>query len=235
MGSTVDARGGEASPQGPSTVHQGKPLMRGWFHIFAALGSVAATVGLLLRTLDDPLRLLSLLVFGLSTIELYTVSAIYHVGWWKGRRRTVLRALDHANIFVLIAGTYTPICVNVLSGWLRIALLALIWLLALVGVAGAVFTLRLPRWLSTGLYIVMGWVALIPAPVLIRLLPWEAIGLLVGGGVLYTVGALFYALKRPNPFPRVFGYHEIFHLFVIAGGTAFVVMIWGWVVPFPRS
>lgn len=209
--------------------------MRGWFHIFAALGSVAATVGLLLRTLDDPLRLLSLLVFGLSTIELYTVSAIYHVGWWKGRRRTVLRALDHANIFVLIAGTYTPICVNVLSGWLRIALLALIWLLALVGVAGAVFTLRLPRWLSTGLYIVMGWVALIPAPVLIRLLPWEAIGLLVGGGVLYTVGALFYALKRPNPFPRVFGYHEIFHLFVIAGGTAFVVMIWGWVVPFPRS
>lgn len=235
MGSTVDARGGEASPQGPSTVHQGKPLMRGWFHIFAALGSVAATVGLLLRTLDDPLRLLSLLVFGLSTIELYTVSAIYHVGWWKGRRRTVLRALDHANIFVLIAGTYTPICVNVLSGWLRIALLALIWLLALVGVAGAVFTLRLPRWLSTGLYIVMGWVALISAPVLIRLLPWEAIGLLVGGGVLYTIGALFYALKRPNPFPRVFGYHEIFHLFVIAGGTAFVVMIWGWVVPFPRS
>lgn len=235
MGSTVDARGGGASPQGPSTVHQGKPLMRGWFHIFAALGSVAATVGLLLRTLDDPLRLLSLLVFGLSTIELYTVSAIYHVGWWKGRRRTVLRALDHANIFVLIAGTYTPICVNVLSGWLRIALLALIWLLALVGVAGAVFTLRLPRWLSTGLYIVMGWVALISAPVLIRLLPWEAIGLLVGGGVLYTVGALFYALKRPNPFPRVFGYHEIFHLFVIAGGTAFVVMIWGWVVPFPRS
>ncbi|MCL4369351.1 MAG: hemolysin III family protein [Chloroflexi bacterium] len=216
-------------------MHQGKPLMRGWFHIFAALGSVAATVGLLLRTLDDPLRLLSLLVFGLSTIELYTVSAIYHVGWWKGRRRTVLRALDHANIFVLIAGTYTPICVNVLSGWLRIALLALIWLLALVGVAGAVFTLRLPRWVSTGLYIVMGWVALIPAPVLIRLLPWEAIGLLVGGGVLYTVGALFYALKRPNPFPRVFGYHEIFHLFVIAGGTAFVVMIWGWVVPFPRS
>ncbi len=209
--------------------------MRGWFHIFAALGSVAATVGLLLRTLDDPLRLLSLLVFGLSTIELYTVSAIYHVGWWKGKRRTVLRALDHANIFVLIAGTYTPICVNVLSGWLRIALLALIWLLALVGVAGAVFTLRLPRWVSTGLYIVMGWVALISAPVLIRLLPWEAIGLLVGGGVLYTVGALFYALKRPNPFPRVFGYHEIFHLFVIAGGTAFVVMIWGWVVPFPRS
>ena len=209
--------------------------MRGWFHIFAALGSIAATVGLLLRTLDDPLRLLSLLVFGLSTIELYTVSAIYHVGWWKGRRRTVLRALDHANIFVLIAGTYTPICVNVLSGWLRIALLALIWLLALVGVAGAVFTLRLPRWVSTGLYIVMGWVALISAPVLIRLLPWEAIGLLVGGGVLYTIGALFYALKRPNPFPRVFGYHEIFHLFVIAGGTAFVVMIWGWVVPFPRS
>ncbi len=219
----------------PSTAYQGKPLLRGWFHLFAAVGSVAVTIGLLLRSQDDFIRLLSLLVFGLSMIELYTVSAIYHVGWWKGRRRTVLRALDHANIFVLIAGTYTPICVNVLSGWLRVAMLVLIWALGLVGVGGAVFTLRLPRWASTVLYIVMGWVAVVSAPVLVRLLPWEALGLLVGGGVLYTVGALFYALKRPNPFPRVFGYHEIFHLFVIAGSTAFVVMIWTWVVPFPRS
>ncbi len=234
MESTFEPRGDGNSPT-PVLKNQGKPLLRGWFHAFAAVGSVAATAGLLLRSVDDPIRLLSLLVFGLSTIELYTVSAIYHVGWWKGRRRTVLRALDHANIFVLIAGTYTPICVNVLSGWVRVALLAVIWTLALVGVVGAVFTLRLPRWVSTALYIIMGWVALISAPVLIQLLPWEAIGLLVGGGVLYTVGALFYALKRPNPFPRVFGYHEIFHLFVIAGGSAFVFMIWVWVVPFPRS
>lgn len=215
--------------------HQAKPLLRGWFHVAAALGAAAATALLLLQTYGDLARFFSMLVFGLSMIELYTVSAIYHVGWWKGRRRAVLRGFDHANIFILIAGTYTPVCVNVLSGWLRVTILALIWILAVAGVAGTVFTLRFPRWLSTGLYVGMGWVALIPAPVLIRLLPLEAIGLLVGGGVLYTVGAVIYALKRPNPFPRVFGYHEIFHLFVIAGGAAFLIMIWGWVVPFPRA
>jgi hemolysin III len=213
----------------------GKPLLRGWFHAVAALGAVAATVGLLLRTQDDPIRLLSMLVFGLSMIELYALSAVYHIGSWQGRRRTVLRALDHANIFVLIAGTYTPICVNVLSGWLRTGVLALIWSLALAGVIGAVFTLRLPRWLSTGLYIVMGWVSVAAAPEIARILPWEALGLLVGGGVLYSVGALIYALRRPDPFPRVFGYHEIFHLFVIAGSAAFLFAIWVWVVPFPRS
>ncbi len=122
MGST--GRSFRAEVPAPATPqHQAEPLLRGWFHAIAAVGSVSSTIGLLLQTLDDPIRLVSLLVFGLSMIELYTVSAIYHVGWWKGRRRTVLRALDHANIFVLIAGTYTPICVNVLSGWLRVAML----------------------------------------------------------------------------------------------------------------
>jgi hemolysin III len=225
----------EPTARGRSAEGMAKPLLRGWFHAAAAVASVVVTIAMLLRTRDDLISFVSMLVFGASMIELYTVSAIYHLGWWSGRRRTVLRALDHANIFVLIAGTYTPICVNVLSGWLRIAILVLVWSLAAVGVAGAVFTLRLPRWVSTGLYVVMGWVALIPAPVLISVLPWEAMALLVGGGVLYTIGAVTYALKWPNPFPRVFGYHEIFHIFVIAGGASFVVTIWGWIVSFPRT
>ncbi|HZK67463.1 MAG TPA: hemolysin III family protein [Chloroflexota bacterium] len=211
-----------------------KPLLRGWFHAGAAVLSVGATVGLLLRTRNDLVRLLSLLAFGLSMVELYTVSAIYHIGHWQGRTRTVLRSLDHANIFVLIAGTYTPICVNVLTGWLRTTMLAIVWSLAAIGAAGSVFTLRFPRWLSSGLYIAMGWVSLISAPALARLLPRRALGLLLGGGVLYTVGAVTYATRKPNPFPRVFGYHEIFHLFVIAGGASFLVAVWRWVVPFPR-
>lgn len=226
-----ETTGNPLSASGPS---REKPLLRGWFHAFAAAAAAAVSVVMLLGTLDDPIRFISLLVFGLSMVELYTVSAIYHIGWWGGRRRKVLRAIDHANIFVLIAGTYTPICVNVLSGWIRVGVLVLIWVLALAGVASAVFTLKLPRWGSTALYIVMGWVALLPSPVLVAALPLMAIGLLVGGGVLYTVGAVAYALRRPNPFPRVFGYHEVFHLFVIAGGAAFVAMIWIWVVPFPR-
>jgi hemolysin III len=225
-----------AATGGPVAVGQlHRPLLRGWFHAVAALGAVAATVGLLLQTRHDPIRLLSMLVFALSMVELYTLSAVYHIGSWRGRRRTVLRALDHANIFVLIAGTYTPICVNVLSGWFRTGVLALIWTLALAGVIGAVFTLRLPRWLSTGLYIVMGWVSVAAAPEIARLLPWEALALLIGGGVLYSIGALIYALKKPDPFPRILGYHEIFHLFVIAGSAVFLFVIWVWVVPFPRS
>ncbi|MDQ5852543.1 MAG: hemolysin III family protein [Chloroflexota bacterium] len=211
-----------------------KPRLRGWFHAGAAVAAIVTTSALLLQAQDDTLRFFSLLVFGLSMIELYVVSAIYHIGSWQGRRYQVLRAIDHANIFVLIAGTYTPICVNVLSGWLRITVLVAIWSLVVAGVICAVLTLRLPRWISTALYIAMGWIALGTMPWLISLLPWQAIALLVAGGVLYTIGAVVYALRRPNPLPHIFGFHEIFHLFTIAGGAAFVIVIWVWVVPFPR-
>lgn len=211
-----------------------KPLLRGWSHALAAVGAAIVTVLLLSATYHDPPRFGSLLIFGLTMIALYAMSAIYHIGSWQGRRYHVLRAVDHANIFLVIAGTYTPICVNVLTGNLRIAVLALIWTLGLGGAIGTVLMLRLPRWVSTLLYLSLGWVSLITLPQLIRLLPWQAIALLVGGGVLYTIGALVYAFRRPNPLPHIFGFHEIFHLFVIAGSAAFVIMIWIWVVPFPR-
>lgn len=211
-----------------------KPILRGWSHAFAALASVVVTAVLLFQTRHDGLLFGSLLVFGLSMTVLYSVSAIYHIGSWQGRRHSILRALDHANIFMLIAGTYTPICVNVLSGWLRTSVLVLIWTLALAGILGTVLTLRLPRWISTSLYIGLGWVSLITLPELFQQLPWQAVALLVTGGLLYTIGAVIYAFRRPNPLPRVFGFHEIFHLFVIAGSAAFVIMIWIWVVPFER-
>lgn len=211
-----------------------KPLLRGRLHAGAAVAAVVLTVLLVLRSPNDLVRLVSLLVFGLSMVELYTVSAVYHIGTWAERWRRVLRALDHANIFVLIAGTYTPICVNVLSGELRLIVLGLIWGLAIVGIATTVLAFRMPRWAYTSLYVAMGWVAVIPFPSLTRLLPWSALALLVGGGVLYTVGAVVYARKRPDPFPRVFGFHEVFHSFVIAGSAAFAAVIWIWVVPFPR-
>jgi hemolysin III len=212
-----------------------RPLLRGWLHAGAAAGAIVVTIPLLVQTRHDLLRCVSLLVFGLSMVELYTVSAIYHVGMWQGRRRRVLRALDHASIFVLIAGTYTPISVNVLTGPLRLAVLGVIWALAIVGVMTAVSALRLPRWGYTGLYVAMGWVALVPLPRLTQLLPWQPLALLVAGGVLYTAGAVIYWLRRPDPLPRIFGFHEVFHLFVIAGSVAFVTVIWIWVVPYPRA
>lgn len=212
-----------------------KPLLRGWSHAIAVVAAVAATVALSWASRDDLPRLLSLLAYGLSLSALFATSALYHIGTWPGRWRTTLRAIDHANIFFVIAGTYTPICVNVLSGPLRVFMLATIWIVAAAGSIASVGTLRLPRWLSVGLYVGAGWLALIPAPSLVRLLPSGAIALLLGGGLLYTVGAVVYARRRPDPFPRTFGYHEVFHLCVIGGSAAFLTVIWIWVLPFPRS
>jgi hemolysin III len=223
---------GESRPRAHSL--EQKPLLRGWSHALAALAAVVITIVLLVQTRADIVRFLSVLVFGFSMIALYLGSAVYHIGRWQGRRATLLQAIDHANIFLLIAGTYTPICVNVMTGWLRVLVLTLIWLVGLSGALVSVLTLRLPRWILTGLYLGMGWIALIALPQLAQRLPWEAIALLLSGGLLYSIGAVVYALKRPNPLPRVFGFHEIFHLFTIAGGAAFVAMIWIWVVPFPR-
>jgi hemolysin III len=212
----------------------GKPLLRGWFHPAAGVASLVATIVLMVKTSDDIPRLVSLLVFGISMILLFTVSSVYHIGNWSPRVRPVLRAFDHSNIYVLIAGTYTPICVNILSGGMRIFVLTLIWCAAIAGISTSWISTRLPRWISTAIYIGMGWVVLIPLPTLFRRLPEGALIGLFLGGFSYTLGAVVYALKKPDPFPRVFGFHEIFHIFVVVGSVAFAAVIWIWVVPFPR-
>jgi hemolysin III len=216
------------------TISVKKPLLRGWFHAAAAIGAVVLTVILCWITWGDIPRMISMLIFGLSMIELYTISAIYHIGNWPPSQRRILRTIDHANIFILIAGTYTPLCFNVLSGWFRIAMLLVIWLLATLGVCLSFFTLKLPRWVLAGLYIGMGWVAILALPAFMSKLPWTAMATLALGGILYTIGAAIYARKKPDPFPNVLGFHEVFHLFVIAGGVAFAACIWIWAVPFPR-
>jgi hemolysin III len=170
-------------------------------------------------------------VYGASTILLYGASALYHLGEWHGARHAALRSLDHASIFVLIAGTFTPFCVALLLGTERAMVLALIWGMATIGVLSTVLTPGLPRGFTVGLYLGMGWMGLIPAPTLVGLLPASALALLVGGGLLYSVGAIVYARRWPDPFPSTFGFHELFHLFVIAGNTAFLTVIWIWVVP----
>ena len=176
-----------------------------------------------------------MLLYGLTSVALFTTSALYHVITWTPERRKVMRALDHGNIYVMIAATTTAIGWNVLHGWERIALLSSVWGIAALGVVVSVFHIRLSRGLRLGLYIGTGLTGLIALPGLLEALPPLAIALLVGGGVIYSAGGFIYAMKRPNPFPRIFGYHEIFHLMVIAGAMAFAAVIWFWVVPFPRA
>jgi hemolysin III len=209
-----------------------KPLLRGWLHLIAAIGAIIVTIGLVRHTYDDPPRFISMLIFGVSMILLYTVSSVYHLGNWQGRKDTALRVFDHANIFLLIAGTYTPICVNVLTGQLRIITLSLVWSIATLGVMSTVLAFRLPRVIATMRYLGLGWIGVIALPSLARTLPMTALMIFFLGGVLYTIGALVYMLRRPDPVPHVFGYHEVFHVFVVAGSAAFVAVIWIWVVPF---
>ncbi len=217
-----------------STPKKVKPLMRGWSHALAAVASIVLTVILCVLSRNDIPRLISMLIFGLSMIELYTVSAVYHIVTWSVAKRRVLRAIDHANIFVLIAGTYTPLCFNILTGWLRITILNVIWTLALVGIASSIFTVKLPRWANAALYVAMGWVVILAIPAFLAALPWISVAILFLGGVLYTTGAVIYARKKPDPFPTIWGYHEVFHLFVILGSIAFVTCVWVWALPFAR-
>lgn len=211
-----------------------KPLLRGWFHAGAAVSTLPLIALMCWSCRDDLPRLYSILIFGLSLLALYTVSAIYHIGTWRGRWLKRLRSFDHANIFVVIAGTYTPIIFNVLSDWVRSVILGAIWLLAASGVTLSVFTHKVPRRLRMGLYIGMGWISLAALPVILGSLPLMAVAMLMLGGVLYTIGAVVYGLRWPNPSPRFFGFHEIFHLFVIAGSAVFALAIWVWILPFPR-
>jgi hemolysin III len=218
-----------------ATAAPAKPLLRGWFHPLAAVASLVATAILLSRTHHDPPLFVALLIFGFTMVLLFAMSSIYHIGNWTPKVRATLRAIDHSNIYLLIAGTYTPICVNVLHGWLRVFVLALVWSVAVAGISTSWVSTKLPKWATSGIYIAMGWIVLIPMPTLFARLPTAAIVTMLLGGVSYTIGGAISAMKRPNPFPNVFGYHEIFHLCVVAGAVFFTVVIWLWIVPLPRS
>ena len=211
-----------------------RPLLRGYLHAGAAIAAAVGGTYLVARSGDDRLRQLSMLVYAIALTLLFAFSAVYHVHSWTPARRVILRQIDHANIFILIAATYTPLAFNLLPGWWRVGVLGTAWGAALVGVGLAVAGIRLGRWARTGLYVGLGWIALPSIGQMSAVLPWGAIGLMVTGGALYSVGALLYAHRRPDPWPRVFGYHEVFHLLTIAAAAAFYVVILVFVLPAPR-
>jgi hemolysin III len=212
-----------------------KPLLRGWSHGLAALGSVAGLVALILVTRYDPAKLVSMVVYGAGLVLLFGVSGMYHIFNWPPKVKDWLRRADHATIFVFIAATYTPLAFNVLDGWWRIAVLVAIWACAVAGVAGAAPFLRMPRRLLAALYVAMGWLAVVALVPLTAALGWLAALLIALGGLQYTLGAAAYAFKRPRLWPRVFGYHELFHVAVITASVTFYVIVFRYAVPFHRA
>ncbi len=170
-------------------------------------------------------------VFGCSLIALYAASALYHLLPLSPTGVARLRRVDHMSIFVLIAGTYTPFCLLALDGGWRLGLLALVWGLALGGILLKLLWMDAPRWLSVALYLGMGWVAVFAAPALFRAVPTGGMAWVLAGALVYSAGALIYGLRRPNPVPGVFGFHELWHLFVIAGSACHFWAVLGYIAP----
>jgi hemolysin III len=197
--------------------------------------AIGGLVALIVITRHDTAKLVSMIVYGTALVLLFSVSATYHIFKWPPRVKDWLRRADHATIFVFIAATYTPLMFNVLDGWWRIGVLAAIWISALAGVAGAAPFLRIPRQLLAALYLAMGWVAVVALVPLTAALGWVAALLIAFGGLQYSLGAAAYAFRRPRLWPRVFGYHEVFHLAVISASVTFYVIVVHYAVPFPRS
>ena len=199
-----------------------KPLLRGVSHELAAGVALAAWIALG-HVAQGPRARLAANVYGASLFTLFAVSALYHRATWAPRARLLVRRLDHAAIFFLIAGTYTPFCL-LLGGARGDALLALVWAGAALGVVREIVWVRAPKALVAALYVALGWVILPVLPALRALLGGGGVALLAAGGVLYSAGAVVYAMRRPDPFPRVFGYHEVFHaLTIAAAGLHFAV------------
>ncbi|MET8333585.1 hemolysin III family protein [Streptosporangium canum] len=192
-----------------------KPRLRGWLHAGAL--PVALIAGFVLVALGPTLQArLAAAIYAITSGLLFGISATYHRGTLSPRLGEVLRRLDHANIYLIIAGTYTPFAMLALDGPARAVVLGVIWAGAVAGVLFRVLWTGAPRWLSTALYIALGWTAVFVLPQLLEGAGAVAVALIFVGGLLYTAGGVVYGLRRPDPSPRWFGFHEVFHAFTVA-------------------
>lgn len=206
-------------------------------HFIGMLMALLAATPLLIKASMNPdsVHVISLAIFIVSMILLYAASATYHALDLSERANRILRKIDHMMIFILIAGTYTPVCVIVLGGKVGYGLLALVWGIAIIGILVKAFWITCPKWFSSVLYIAMGWVCVLAFTQILNSLSPEAFHWLLAGGIIYTVGGIIYALKLPifNSRHKNFGSHEIFHLFVMAGSVCHFIMMYFFVANMP--
>lgn len=193
-------------------------------------GAILALIGLIALLIvgwDTPAKVISFAIYGVSLIFMFSASATYHMVRVKDKALEVFRKVDHAAIFVLIAGTYTPFCVNAFEGFWKWGMLTIIWSLALIGIVVKIFYIGAPRWLNAGIYVLMGWISVAAAGQMLAALPTWVFAWLIAGGVIYTLGAVVYATKIFNFKPGVFGFHEVWHIFVLIAAAAHYVAVFG--------
>ncbi len=196
-------------------------------HWAGAVLALAGLVALLVVGWSKPAKIVSLLIYGVSLIAMFSASATYHMVRVKDKALEIFRKVDHSAIYLLIAGTYTPFCVNAFTGFWKWGMLSIIWSLAAIGIAVKVFIIKAPRWLNAGIYVVMGWLCVAAIGQMLAALPaWVTTWLFVGG-VIYTLGAVVYITKIFNFFPGVFGFHEVWHIFVMLAAAAHFVAVLG--------
>jgi hemolysin III len=207
-----------------------KPLLRGLSHAYAFWLALAATIALLVLVPTSTARIAAG-VYGFGLCALFAASSTYHRWRRHPRWRPLLRRIDHSTIFVFIAASYTPVALLIMHGTLRWVILGAVWAGALGGVILSVAWITAPRVVAAACYLALGWVAVAALPQLVSSLDIAPLVLLAAGGVLYTVGAIVYATRRPDPWPRTFGFHEVFHALVIAAAAVHFVAMAGWVFP----
>ena len=205
------------------------PVFRGVIHAYTFFAALVAAAVLVLIAPEPDARVVAL-IYGAGMCALFAASGLYHRWRWNPRWRPLLRRIDHSTIYVFIAATTTPVAALGLDGTMRTVLLIVVWAGALTGVALSVAWITAPRLLASACYLAVGWAGLMAFPGLVDELPATPLALLAAGGALYTIGAIIYAIKRPNPWPRIFGFHEVFHVLVVAAAVTHYVAMAGWVI-----
>ena len=214
--------GHQLGDQISAVIDEVKPRLRGWLHLIISPLTVAAGIVLVMLSPTTTARTGSAIFAGTAAL-LFTVSAVYHRGRWSPRAWAFLRRFDHANIFLLIAGSYTPFTLLLLEGRSRVELLSIVWGGALLGVLFRVFWSGAPRWLYTPVYIALGWAAIFYSDEFMAAGNVAVFALVLVGGALYTLGGVVYGLRRPDPFPSWFGFHEVFHALTVLAFAAHYV------------